>query len=149
MTDEIKEDLNGMTFFVRNTLGFNKEYNLKLYDKIIKQLENYTLEDYLKYYFKKNNDDELKDEKINEIMEKKEMIDEEISKEDTKIDLKEENQDIIYKIFLIKKFEKEKKLTLYSKKNNTTTSKHKICLAVSMNFFTSNPTKKSKSKLFY
>ena len=41
----------------------------------------------------------------------KEMNDEEISEEETKIDLNEENQDIIDKIFLLKKFEKEKKFT--------------------------------------
>ena len=39
----------------------------------------------------------------------KEMNDEEISQEETKIDLNEENQDIIDKIFSLKKFEKEKK----------------------------------------
>ena len=41
----------------------------------------------------------------------KEMMEEEISEEETKIDLNEENQDIIDKIFLLKKFEKEKKIT--------------------------------------
>ena len=33
MTDDnIKEDLNDATFFDRNMLGFNKEYDLKLYN---------------------------------------------------------------------------------------------------------------------
>ena len=41
----------------------------------------------------------------------KEMKEEEISEEETKIDLNEENKDIIDKIFLLKKFEKEKKFT--------------------------------------
>ena len=53
MAEEIKEDLNDMTFFERNILGFNKEYNLKLYEQKIKKLESFTLEDYLKYYLKK------------------------------------------------------------------------------------------------
>ena len=34
-------------------MGINKEYNQKLYEKKIKQLENYGLEDYLKYCLKK------------------------------------------------------------------------------------------------
>ena len=41
----------------------------------------------------------------------KEMKEEEISEEETKIDLNEENQDIVAKIFELKKLEKEKKLT--------------------------------------
>ena len=41
----------------------------------------------------------------------KEMNEEEISEEETKIDLNEENKDIIDKIFLLKKFEREKKFT--------------------------------------
>ena len=53
MAEEIKEDLNDMTFFDRNILGFNKDYDLKLYDQKIKKLEDYSLEDYLKYYLKK------------------------------------------------------------------------------------------------
>ena len=47
MAEEIKEDLNDMTFFDRNILGFNKDYDLKLYDQKIKKLEDYSLEDYL------------------------------------------------------------------------------------------------------
>ena len=43
----------------------------------------------------------------------KEMNDEEISEEETKIDLNEENKDIIDKIFLLKKFEKEKNLLTF------------------------------------
>ena len=41
----------------------------------------------------------------------KELNDDENSEEETKIDLNEENQDIIDKIFMLKRFEKEKKLT--------------------------------------
>ena len=41
----------------------------------------------------------------------KEMKEEEISEEETKIDLNEENQDIVAKIFELKKLEKEKKFT--------------------------------------
>ena len=33
MAEEIKEDLNDMTFFDRNILGFNKDYDLKLNEK--------------------------------------------------------------------------------------------------------------------
>ena len=40
----------------------------------------------------------------------KEMMEEEISEEETKIDLNEENQDIVDKIFELKKLEKEKNL---------------------------------------
>ena len=36
MAEEIKEDLNDMTFFDRNILGFNKDYDLKLYEQKIK-----------------------------------------------------------------------------------------------------------------
>ena len=39
-----------------------------------------------------------------------EMMEEEISEEETKIDLNEENQDIVDKIFELKKLEKEKNL---------------------------------------
>ena len=42
----IKEDINGMTFFDRNMLGY-KEYNLKLYNQKIKKLEVYNLDEYL------------------------------------------------------------------------------------------------------
>ena len=38
-------------------------------------------------------------------------MEEEISEEETKIDLNEENQDIVDKIFELKKLEKEKKFT--------------------------------------
>jgi hypothetical protein len=31
MAEDIKEDINGMTIFDRNLLGFNKKYDLKLY----------------------------------------------------------------------------------------------------------------------
>ena len=37
MGDDIKENIKGMTFFVRNMLGFNKEYDLKLYNQKIKK----------------------------------------------------------------------------------------------------------------
>ena len=33
MAEEIKEDLYDMTFFDRNILGFNGDYDLKLYVK--------------------------------------------------------------------------------------------------------------------
>ena len=36
MADEIKEDLNDTTFFERNILKFNKEYNIKSYNQKIK-----------------------------------------------------------------------------------------------------------------
>ncbi len=36
MTDEIKYDINDTTFLERNILGFNKEYDLKLYNQKIK-----------------------------------------------------------------------------------------------------------------
>ena len=154
MAEEIKEDLNDMTFFDRNILGFNKEYDLKLYNQKIKKLEDYSLEDYLKYYLKKeekkqeeegektkrrrkrqkkkkkskndDEDEELKDKKLEEFMEmenefgkevEKEMMEEEISEEETKIDLNEENQDIVDKIFELKKLEKEKKFTYTLKAN--------------------------------
>ena len=45
----------------------------------------------------------------------KEMKEEEISEEETKIDLNEENQDIIAKIFELKKLEKEKKFVCVMK----------------------------------
>ena len=45
------------------------------------------------------------------------MMEEEISEEETKIDLNEENQDIIAKIFELKKLEKEKKFTYTLKAN--------------------------------
>ena len=47
MGDVIKEDINDMTFFDRNMLGFNKEYDLKLYNQKIKKLEGYNLDEYL------------------------------------------------------------------------------------------------------
>ena len=47
----------------------------------------------------------------------KEMKEDEISEEETKIDLNEENQDIIAKIFELKKLEKEKKFTYTMKAN--------------------------------
>ena len=47
----------------------------------------------------------------------KEMMEEEISEEETKIDLNEENQDIVDKIFELKKLEKEKKFTYTLKAN--------------------------------
>ena len=53
MADEIKEDINDTTFLERNILGFNKNYDLKLYEQKIKKLENYSLEEYMKYYLKK------------------------------------------------------------------------------------------------
>ena len=53
MTDDIKEDINDMTFFDRNLLGFNKKYDLKLYNQKINKLEGYTLDEYLKYCLKK------------------------------------------------------------------------------------------------
>ena len=49
MADQIKEDLNDTSFFERNILKFNKENSIKLYNQKIKQLEDYTLEEYLKY----------------------------------------------------------------------------------------------------
>ena len=52
-----------MTFFERNILGFNKEYNLKLYEQKIKKLESFTLEDYLKYYLKKKEKKQEEEEK--------------------------------------------------------------------------------------
>ena len=63
MTEEIKEDLNDMTFFDRNILGFNKDYDLKLYEQKIKKLEDYSLEDYLKYYLKKEEKKQEEEEK--------------------------------------------------------------------------------------
>ena len=53
MADDIKEDLNDMTFFDRNMLGFNKNYDLKLFNQKIKKLEGYSLDEYLKYCLKK------------------------------------------------------------------------------------------------
>ena len=41
----------------------------------------------------------------------KEIMEEEISEEETKIDLNKENQDIVDKIFELKHLEKEKKFT--------------------------------------
>ena len=63
MAEEIKEDLNDMTFFDRNILGFNKDYDLKLYKQKIKKLEDYSLEDYLKYYLKKEEKNKRKRKK--------------------------------------------------------------------------------------
>ena len=51
MGDIIKEDINDMTFFDRNMLGFKKEYDLKLYNQ--KKIEGYNLDEYLKYCLKK------------------------------------------------------------------------------------------------
>ena len=53
MKDEIKEDINDTTFLERNIIGFNKEYDINLYNQKIKKLENYSLEEYLKYCLKK------------------------------------------------------------------------------------------------
>ena len=52
MADEIKEDINDTTFLEKNILGINKEYDSKLYEQKIKKLESFTLEEYLKYYLK-------------------------------------------------------------------------------------------------
>ena len=53
MADDIKEDLNDMTFFDRNMLGFNKNYDIKIFNQKIKKLEGYSLDEYLKYCLKK------------------------------------------------------------------------------------------------
>ena len=45
MAEENKEDLNDITFFDRNILWFNQDYDIKLYEQKIKKLEDYTLED--------------------------------------------------------------------------------------------------------
>ena len=71
MAEEIKEDLNDMTFFDRNILGFNKEYDLKLYEQKIKKLEDYSLEDYLKYYLKKEEKKQEEEEKKDKKRKKK------------------------------------------------------------------------------
>ena len=47
--------------------------------------------------------------------EEKQMIEEELSVEETKIDLNEENQDILVQIFELKKLEKDKIFTLLRK----------------------------------
>ena len=65
MADEIKEDINDATFLERNILGFNKEYGLKLYNQKIKKLENYSLEEYLKYCEKKRKNKRKKNKKSN------------------------------------------------------------------------------------
>ena len=54
----------------------------------------------------------------------KEMMEEEISEEETKIDLNKEYQDIVAKIFELKKLEKRKKFT-YSLKVNFKKKKKK------------------------
>ena len=71
MADEIKEDLNDMTFFDRNILGFNKDYDLKLYEQKIKKLEDYSLEDFLKYYLKKEEKKQEEEKKRQKEEEKK------------------------------------------------------------------------------
>ena len=63
MADEIKEDINDTTFLERNILGFNKNYDLKLYEQKIKKLEDYSLEEYLKYYLKKEEKKQEEEEK--------------------------------------------------------------------------------------
>ena len=63
MADEIKEDINDTTFLERNILGFNKNYDLKLYEQKIKKLEFYSLEEYLKYYLKKEEKNKKKRKK--------------------------------------------------------------------------------------
>ena len=63
MADEIKEDINDTTFIERNLLGFNKKYDLKLYNQKIQKLENYSLEEYLKYRLKKEEKKQEEEEK--------------------------------------------------------------------------------------
>ena len=121
MADEIKEDINDTTFLEKNILGINKEYDSKLYDQKIKKLESFILEEYLKYYLKNEENQKKIKNKDDEIMEidiefgkdvEKEMKNEELSdEEETKVELNEENQDIIDKIFELKKIGKEKKFT--------------------------------------
>ena len=97
MADDIKEDLNDMTFFDRNMLGFNKNYDLKLFNQKIKKLEGYSLDEYLKYCLKKEekkqeeekknkknkkkpNDDEIIDEELDEMIEMDKEFGEEVEK---------------------------------------------------------------------
>ena len=63
MAEDIKEDLNDTTFFERNILKFNKEYNIKLYNQKIKKLEDYMLYEYLKYLLKKKKENKKKKKK--------------------------------------------------------------------------------------
>ena len=107
MEDEIKEDINDTTFLERNILGFNKNYDLKLYNQKIKKLENYSLEDYLKYCLKKGEKKQEEEEKkrkkkmkksndddINEIKEMMDL-DEEFGEEVEKEMKKGKNEDEI------------------------------------------------------
>ena len=154
MADEIKEDINDTTFLEKNILKDNQEYDKKLFEKKNKKIRRLYLRGIFKILFEKrrkktrrrrekkkrrrrkkkqkrkkkkskDEDEEIKDEKIDEMMEidkefgkevEKELNDDENSEEETKIDLNEENQDIIDiidKIFMLKRFEKEKIIDLY------------------------------------
>ena len=53
MADEIKKEINDTTFLEKNILGFTKQYDKILFEKKIKKLEDMNLEEYLKYYLKK------------------------------------------------------------------------------------------------
>ena len=141
MAEDIKEDLNDTTFFERNILKFNKEYNIKLYNQKIKKLEDYTLEEYLKYLLKKEerkqeeekaknkgkNSDDVDLGEESEMMEIDNELGEEVEKEmkknkkddeipedeETKVELNEDNQEILNKIKELKKFEKKNEIYLY------------------------------------
>ena len=89
MADEIKEDINDTTFLERNILGFNKNYDLKLYEQKIKKLENYSLEEYLKYYLKKEEKKQEEEEKKKQ-KKKKKSNDDEINEIKELMDLDEE-----------------------------------------------------------
>ena len=126
MADEIKEDIGDTTFLERNLLEFNKKENIKLYEQKIKKLSDYNLEEYLKYYLKNEEKKKKTKDKDDELMELEKEVGKEVEKErekeksnedeiqedeETKVELNDENQEIIDKIFELKKIEKREKFT--------------------------------------
>ena len=126
MANEIKEDIGDTTFLERNLLEFNKKENIKLYEQKIKKLSDYNLEEYLKYYLKNKEKKKKTKDKDDELMELEKEVGKEVEKErekeknnedeiqedeETKVELNDENQEIIDKIFELKKIEKREKFT--------------------------------------
>ena len=126
MPEEIKEDIGDTTFLERNLLEFNKKENIKLYEQKIKKLSDYNLEEYLKYYLKNEEKKKKTKDKDDELMELEKEVGKEVEKErekeksnedeiqedeETKVELNDENQEIIDKIFELKKIEKREKFT--------------------------------------
>ena len=107
MADEIKEDLNDTTFFERNILKFNKEYNIKLYNQKIKKLDKNSDDVDLGEEAEMMEIDNELGEEVEKEMKKNKKDDEIPEDEETKVELNEDNQEILNKIKELKKFEKK------------------------------------------